>query len=137
MSPTHQDLSNDTTLSQIKSRVPVPLDVPKKNVHAQYRAYIYSLYFDLIYFGWTLSLRELVYILWTKMYNFEYTGMQLCIFFQNYYWKPMSQRSLLFLGFFWYLHQRGPREKVCWKKVEEKKLMSLKREWSAKSKVLE
>ena len=25
MSPTHQDLSNDTTFSQIKSRVPVPL----------------------------------------------------------------------------------------------------------------
>ena len=25
MSPTHQDLSNDTTLSQIKSRVPAPL----------------------------------------------------------------------------------------------------------------
>ena len=24
MSPTHQDLSNDTTFSQIKSRVPVP-----------------------------------------------------------------------------------------------------------------
>ena len=27
MSPTHQDLSNDTTFSQIKSRVPVPLNV--------------------------------------------------------------------------------------------------------------
>ena len=26
MSPTHQDLSNDTTFSQIKSRVPVPLN---------------------------------------------------------------------------------------------------------------
>ena len=25
MSPTHQDLSNDTTFNQIKSRVPVPL----------------------------------------------------------------------------------------------------------------
>ena len=25
MSPTHQDLSNDTTFSQLKSRVPVPL----------------------------------------------------------------------------------------------------------------
>ena len=25
MSPTHQDLSNDTPFSQIKSRVPVPL----------------------------------------------------------------------------------------------------------------
>ena len=25
VSPTHQDLSNDTTFSQIKSRVPVPL----------------------------------------------------------------------------------------------------------------
>ena len=25
MSPTHQDLSNDTTFSQIKSRVPIPL----------------------------------------------------------------------------------------------------------------
>ena len=25
MSPTHQDLSNDTTFSQIKSRVPVPV----------------------------------------------------------------------------------------------------------------
>ena len=25
MSPTHQDISNDTTFSQIKSRVPVPL----------------------------------------------------------------------------------------------------------------
>ena len=25
MIPTHQDLSNDTTFSQIKSRVPVPL----------------------------------------------------------------------------------------------------------------
>ena len=25
MSPSHQDLSNDTTFSQIKSRVPVPL----------------------------------------------------------------------------------------------------------------
>ena len=25
MSPTHQDLSNDTTFSQIKSSVPVPL----------------------------------------------------------------------------------------------------------------
>ena len=27
MSPTHQDLSNDTTFSQIKSRVPVPLSL--------------------------------------------------------------------------------------------------------------
>ena len=27
MSPTHQDLSNDTTFSQIKSHVPVPLSV--------------------------------------------------------------------------------------------------------------
>ena len=27
MSPTHQDLSNDTTFSQIKSRVPVPLNI--------------------------------------------------------------------------------------------------------------
>ena len=27
MSPTHQDLSNDTTLSQIKSCVPVPLNI--------------------------------------------------------------------------------------------------------------
>ena len=27
MSPTHQDLSNDTTFSQIKSRVPVPLSI--------------------------------------------------------------------------------------------------------------
>ena len=26
MSPTHQDLSGDTTFSQIKSRVPVPLN---------------------------------------------------------------------------------------------------------------
>ena len=25
MTPTHQDLSNDTTFNQIKSRVPVPL----------------------------------------------------------------------------------------------------------------
>jgi len=30
VSPTHQDLSNDTTFSQIKSRVPVPL---KGNSH--------------------------------------------------------------------------------------------------------
>ena len=28
VSPTHQDLSNDTTLSQIKSHVPVPLNKP-------------------------------------------------------------------------------------------------------------
>ena len=28
MSPTHQDLSNYTTFSQIKSRVPVPLNPP-------------------------------------------------------------------------------------------------------------
>ena len=27
MSPTHQELSNDTTFSQIKSRVPVPLTI--------------------------------------------------------------------------------------------------------------
>ena len=30
MSPTHQDLSNDTTFSQIKSRVPVPLSESKQ-----------------------------------------------------------------------------------------------------------
>ena len=29
MSPTHQDLSNDTTFSQIKSRVPVPLSASR------------------------------------------------------------------------------------------------------------
>jgi hypothetical protein len=29
VSPTNQDLSNDTTLTQIKSRVPVPLSVIK------------------------------------------------------------------------------------------------------------
>ena len=28
VSPTHEDLSNDTTFSQIKSRVPVPLNDP-------------------------------------------------------------------------------------------------------------
>ena len=31
MSPTHQDLSNDTTFSQIESRVPVPLSLGCKN----------------------------------------------------------------------------------------------------------
>ena len=34
MSPTHQDLSNDTTFSQIKSRVPVPLII--KNILRQH-----------------------------------------------------------------------------------------------------
>ena len=38
VSPTHQDLSNDTTFSQIKSRVPVPLiknykKIPRCNTH--------------------------------------------------------------------------------------------------------
>ena len=32
MSPTHQDLSNDTTFSQIKSRVPVPLRTSTNNL---------------------------------------------------------------------------------------------------------
>ena len=37
MSPTHQDLSNDTTFSQIKSRVPVPLRREKKiKYHEKY-----------------------------------------------------------------------------------------------------
>ena len=31
MGPTHQDLSNDTTFSQIKSRVPVPLMSNKRH----------------------------------------------------------------------------------------------------------
>ena len=33
MSPTHQDLSNDTTVSQIKSRVPFPLKVESGFLH--------------------------------------------------------------------------------------------------------
>ena len=49
MSPTHQDLSNDTTFSQIKSRVPVPLTYlllfpftkNDNNVHTP--TYLYSL----------------------------------------------------------------------------------------------
>ena len=32
MSPTHQDLSNDTTFSQIKSRVPVPLSTTHPSI---------------------------------------------------------------------------------------------------------
>ena len=36
MSPTNQDLSNDTTFSQIKSRVPVPLDIRYKNSFSNY-----------------------------------------------------------------------------------------------------
>ena len=36
MSPTHQDLSNDTTFSQIKSHVPVPLKVVKKTLIGEY-----------------------------------------------------------------------------------------------------
>ena len=32
MSPTHQNLSNDTTFSQIKSRVPVPLRLLRKTI---------------------------------------------------------------------------------------------------------
>jgi len=37
VSPTHQDLSNDTTFSQIKSRVPVPLKSKLLNDVKQHR----------------------------------------------------------------------------------------------------
>jgi len=33
VSPTHQDLSNDATFSQIKSRVPVSVRVPSKHTY--------------------------------------------------------------------------------------------------------
>ena len=39
MSPTHQDLSNDTTFSQIKSRVPVPLNTGNKSIFANISLY--------------------------------------------------------------------------------------------------
>ena len=37
VSPTNQDLSNDTTFSQIKSRVPVPLR-DERNFQASFQA---------------------------------------------------------------------------------------------------
>jgi len=39
MSPTHQDLSNDTTFSQIKSRVPVPLNNQKADKDVSLKVY--------------------------------------------------------------------------------------------------
>ena len=37
MSPTHQDLSNDTTFSQIKSRVPVPLSMQTQAINCYHK----------------------------------------------------------------------------------------------------
>ena len=60
MSPTHQDLSNDTTFSQIKSRVPVPLSI--KNIRflafvneTNRRFDFWSLCFDKNVFSITLD----------------------------------------------------------------------------------
>ena len=42
MSPTHQDLSNDTTFSQIKSCVPVPLNIKIPQIRRDPDGFSYS-----------------------------------------------------------------------------------------------
>ena len=66
MSPTHQDLSNDTTFSQIKSRVSVPLTVAKlANFSLKFGLIIIC--FSLIF--WSLNYFSLMCFAETKFLN--------------------------------------------------------------------
>jgi len=57
LSPTHQDLSNDTTFSQIKSRVPVPLNNSEQKSKTQ-DIYIHLISIFILYYHLYIYFKE-------------------------------------------------------------------------------
>ena len=83
MSPTHQDLSNDTAFSQIKSRVPVPLNEERVNL-----IWLYIM-------GGGENFRpswfERDFVFFTKGRNFHHREIGVKLFsFGDFFWRGMK-----------------------------------------------